>query len=162
MGDETLVTAEIAQTYRKRPVEVEAFLLTEDSALDVLHWIRTQGGHGNVLSGGTLQIVTLEGTMLADLGDYVIRGVQGEFYPCKPDIFQATYEYPAAQPTKWPTCTLNGHHLGDVHVGNEDHSKGSPAWKYVDSLGHATCSCCDPTNGFPCASAPTTPPGVTS
>jgi hypothetical protein len=38
------------------------------------------------------EIVTLEGTMRADVGDYVITGVQGEVYPCKPDIFRATYD----------------------------------------------------------------------
>lgn len=38
------------------------------------------------------EIVTLEGTMRADVGDYVITGVQGEVYPCKPDIFEATYD----------------------------------------------------------------------
>jgi hypothetical protein len=38
------------------------------------------------------EIVTLEGTMRADVGDYVITGVQGEVYPCKPDIFLATYD----------------------------------------------------------------------
>lgn len=41
---------------------------------------------------GELMIRTLEGDMRAAVGDYVIRGVQGEFYPCKPDIFEATYE----------------------------------------------------------------------
>ncbi|WP_407690379.1 hypothetical protein [Salimicrobium halophilum] len=39
-----------------------------------------------------LRIETLEGTMRADVGDYVIKGVNGEFYPCKPDIFEKTYE----------------------------------------------------------------------
>ena len=39
-----------------------------------------------------LRIGTLEGTMTAQLGDYIIRGVNGEFYPCKPDIFEKTYE----------------------------------------------------------------------
>ncbi len=38
------------------------------------------------------EVVTLEGTMRADVGDYIITGVQGEPYPCKPDIFRATYE----------------------------------------------------------------------
>lgn len=42
-------------------------------------------------SGG-LSIETLEGRMMADLGDYVIKGIQGELYPCKPDIFEMTYE----------------------------------------------------------------------
>jgi len=41
---------------------------------------------------GQLDIHTLEGTMLANPGDYIIKGVKGEFYPCKPDIFEATYE----------------------------------------------------------------------
>ena len=41
---------------------------------------------------GSLNIVTLEGTMRANVGDWIIRGVKGEFYPCKPDIFAATYE----------------------------------------------------------------------
>ena len=39
-----------------------------------------------------IEIDTLEGTMRADLGDFIIKGVQGELYPCKPDIFEATYE----------------------------------------------------------------------
>lgn len=42
--------------------------------------------------GQYLEVETLEGTMTADLGDWIIRGVQGELYPCKPDIFAATYE----------------------------------------------------------------------
>jgi hypothetical protein len=41
---------------------------------------------------GTLSIRTLEGVMRANVGDYVIRGIKGEIYPCKPDIFHATYE----------------------------------------------------------------------
>jgi len=42
--------------------------------------------------GGGLQIITLKGVMTAKLYDYIIRGVNGEFYPCKPDIFEKTYE----------------------------------------------------------------------
>lgn len=41
---------------------------------------------------GKLKIKTLEGVMTADIGDYIIKGVNGEFYPCKPDIFEKTYE----------------------------------------------------------------------
>lgn len=47
---------------------------------------------------GGLEILTLEGKMTADVGDWIIRGVKGEFYPCKPDIFEATYE-PAEEPS---------------------------------------------------------------
>jgi hypothetical protein len=44
------------------------------------------------LGSDTLQITTLEGTMTANVGDWIIRGVKGEIYPCKPDIFETTYE----------------------------------------------------------------------
>lgn len=41
---------------------------------------------------GKVEITTLEGTLTASIGDWIIKGVKGEFYPCKPDIFAATYE----------------------------------------------------------------------
>lgn len=41
----------------------------------------------------TMTIETLEGAMIANIGDYIIKGVNGEFYPCKPDIFEKTYEF---------------------------------------------------------------------
>ncbi|MGN7969013.1 hypothetical protein [Microbacterium sp. 22296] len=76
-------------TYRKKPVEIQAmhFETVLDGAL-IAEW----AGGSNEASPHEVQIKTLEGTMTASLGDYVIRGVQGEFYPCKPDIFAATYE----------------------------------------------------------------------
>jgi hypothetical protein len=83
--------------FRKRPVEVEALHLTADKNPDeIALWC---GGvvaphPGQMYTGGELviEIPTLEGTMRAGLGDWIIKGVQGEFYPCKPDIFEATYE----------------------------------------------------------------------
>lgn len=86
--------------YRKKPVVVEAMRLTERDARDVAAWCDGQvrilveqkfGGDTREFITG-LEIVTLEGVMTANLGDYVIRGVQGEFYPCKREIFEATYE----------------------------------------------------------------------
>lgn len=84
--------------YRKKPVEVDAlqFEGTVLSANEILAWIGIRGAdasrvHNNRPSDG-LVVHTLEGDMLACPGDWVIRGVQGEFYPCKPDIFDATYE----------------------------------------------------------------------
>lgn len=84
------------QRFRKRPVEIEAIRFTGDNRRDVLSWVYPS------LSGDALEaaevmclpvvIETLEGDMTANVGDYVIRGVAGEFYPCKPDIFAATYE----------------------------------------------------------------------
>jgi hypothetical protein len=78
--------------FRKKPVEIEARQTGPETAHDVLLWIRQSGQKGNLLTGGALEIYTLEGAMRADVGDWIIRGVQGEFYPCKPDIFAATYE----------------------------------------------------------------------
>lgn len=85
-------------TYRKKPVEVEAMQFdgTKDSANHVLAWIgRSEGdakrAHIRQPELG-LTISTIEGDMHASPGDWIIRGVQGEFYPCKPDIFAATYE----------------------------------------------------------------------
>lgn len=48
--------------------------------------------HETFPSQGIVKIPTLEGTMEASIGDYIIKGVNGEFYPCKPDIFNKTYE----------------------------------------------------------------------
>lgn len=73
--------------YRKKPVVIEAMLLTEDNRHDVGKWCKAEAMYYE-----GIDIKTLEGTMRASLGDWVIKGVQGEFYPCKPDIFDATYE----------------------------------------------------------------------
>lgn len=81
--------------YRKKPVEIEAVrfydtpeALTElsDMGLDPVHVSYA------LPSVPVLSIHTLEGVMNAIEGDYIIKGVKGEFYPCKPDIFEATYE----------------------------------------------------------------------
>jgi hypothetical protein len=75
--------------YRKRPVVIEARLfdpMDYDEACEVVGWCS-----GRAVEDGC-EIDTMEGVMLARPGDYVIRGVQREFYPCKPDIFEKTYE----------------------------------------------------------------------
>lgn len=73
--------------YRKRPVVVEAVKLTTQNVIDVAAWCKAYKWWAM-----GLQIETLEGIMDARIGDYVIKGVEGEFYPCKPSIFEATYE----------------------------------------------------------------------
>ena len=83
--------------YRKKPVVIEAREWTGANAVDLLAWI----GPGSRQDGQTLVIPTLEGDHEASLGDMIIQGIKGEFYPCKPDIFVATYETadtPAPQP----------------------------------------------------------------
>ena len=76
-------------TYRKKPVEVEAFKIGSD---DIPEWFSEELQAGNVSYNEAFYIKTLEGVMKADNGDYIIKGVKGEIYPCKPDIFEATYE----------------------------------------------------------------------
>ena len=73
--------------YRKRPVIVEAHQFDHTNATSLAEWC------GGTVNGDVITIGTLEGDMIAQLGDYIIRGVQGEHYPCKPDIFDATYEH---------------------------------------------------------------------
>lgn len=77
--------------YRKKPVVIEAFEFRageqrSEVAPDVV------AGVVRYTEGGTMLIKTLEGVMEAQPGDWIIKGVKGEFYPCKPDIFAATYE----------------------------------------------------------------------
>ena len=93
--------------YRKKPVEIEAWEFTREALKLNDSWVRlyvdelhlTSQHAGEVLY---IEIDTLEGTMRANLGDFIIKGVQGEFYPCKPDIFEQTYEK-----VQKGDCTLN-------------------------------------------------------
>jgi hypothetical protein len=82
--------------YRKKPVEIEARMWTGSNWHEMLQWIKWEGGYDvapvSSPDGSRLIIKTLEGHMTADMGDWIIKGVKGEFYPCKPDIFEATYE----------------------------------------------------------------------
>lgn len=87
------------QRFRKKPVEIEAMQLTPESRGQIIKWGEASVRPGQVIpavrpadDSAPLLIHTLEGTMRAEWGDFIIRGVQGEFYPCKPDIFAATYE----------------------------------------------------------------------
>lgn len=82
--------------YRKKPVVIEAVQFDGTNRREVLSFIYP-GMSDDALRGAEVMalpvvIGTLEGDMTVSPGDYVIRGVQGEFYPCKPDIFAATYE----------------------------------------------------------------------
>ena len=81
--------------YRKKPVVIEAIQYTGGihSADKVIAWAIERGagpGMRYVRLGNTVDIKTLEGTMSADPGDWIIRGLAGEFYSCKPDIFEVT------------------------------------------------------------------------
>lgn len=79
--------------YRKKPVTIEAKLFTKESATNVADWVGSQATLEQTYDGKWLMIIhTLEGGMIANEGDYIIKGVKGEFYPCREDIFLETYE----------------------------------------------------------------------
>lgn len=85
--------------YRKKPVIIEAFCWTGDNdQIEDPEWIldALKAGTAWFNNVGTdqveLEIATLEGNHIARRGDYIIKGVKGELYPCKPDIFHTTYE----------------------------------------------------------------------
>lgn len=74
----------------KKPVTVEAILYTGDNILEIYDFTCDCAAcHADV----GMAISTLEGDMIANIGDYIIKGVNGEFYPCKPDIFEKTYDF---------------------------------------------------------------------
>lgn len=81
------MSEEIKQ-YRKKPIVIEAMKLVRDH--EIAERAKSWCAGEPVFEG--LEIKTLEGIMLARFGDFIIRGIKGEFYPCKPDIFYATYE----------------------------------------------------------------------
>lgn len=85
--------------YRKKPVVIEAFKWTGDiNQIEDPEWIIEAIEKGLVWFNDigtkdvTMEIKTLEGNHIANRGDYIIKGIVGELYPCKPDIFEMTYE----------------------------------------------------------------------
>ena len=92
--------------YRKKPVVIEAVQWTGKNTREMYDFLTQTEGEVIDIKGdnfyvhfcnggcqtGNLMIKTLEGDHLANIGDFVIKGVKGEFYPCKPDIFEQTYE----------------------------------------------------------------------
>lgn len=88
-----------AKKYRKKPVVIEAVQLVDSPYVFVDYLTSEKIKEEDVIrsfgqdeAGIYVYINTLEGVMRASEGDYIIRGVRGEFYPCKPDIFEQTYE----------------------------------------------------------------------
>lgn len=86
--------------FRKKPVVIEAVQWTAKNFDECMQFMENDGGHKKAYEDAeegaykteNLYIVTLEGTMTASKGDWIIKGVNGEFYPCKPGIFDKTYE----------------------------------------------------------------------
>ena len=86
--------------YRKKPVVIEAFQIKQDLWSERTSWPewfydavqKPPGADGKALIGDIVEIITYEGSMTGSLGDWIIRGVKGELYPCKDSIFRMTYD----------------------------------------------------------------------
>jgi len=102
--------------FREKPVVIEAFQLppniVEDASEELVSFL-AESEFDIWTEGGVVRINTLEGVMIGNPGDWIIRGVAGEYYPCKPDIFEATYE-----PVEELTSTIT----------DEDVERGVAAW----------------------------------
>jgi hypothetical protein len=81
----------MVKQYRKKPVVIEAMQWTEDNLQNIINFCPDCFTYEKKYKQ-ILAITTLEGTMTASPGDYIIKGVAGEFYACKPDIFEKTYD----------------------------------------------------------------------
>lgn len=77
--------------YRKKPVIIEAVIWTGNN-IDEVKKLAKNATENFIFDNNDLFIETLEGNMKVSVGDYIIKGVEGEFYPCKPNIFKKTYE----------------------------------------------------------------------
>ena len=97
--------------YRKKPVTIEAIQFTDsdERVQELIEFARENfTPHGDLEHYTYAVIKTLEGDHRADIRDYIIKGVQGEFYPCKPDIFNTTYEAVEEEGEKCDTeCIYN-------------------------------------------------------
>jgi hypothetical protein len=76
--------------YRKKPVVIDAVKWTGENLDELRAFVPEEFRHNKI--NQPMGIITLEGVMTVSEGDYIIKGVKGEFYPCKPDIFEMTYE----------------------------------------------------------------------
>jgi hypothetical protein len=116
--------------YRKKPIVIEAIQWTGNNYDDLINF----GSEREIIDNGnkTLTITTLEGNHIASNGDYIIRGIKGEVYPCKPDIFKATYEEEKNKKNCFscihiPICNIR-HNLYKLH--NERVLKMIAEWDY--------------------------------
>ena len=79
----------------EKPVAIEAIQLTDDNHSEIIQWLSSYNVESYTLKStdpSGLYIKTLEGVMKANIGDYIIKGVKDEFYPCREDIFKMTYD----------------------------------------------------------------------
>ena len=122
--------------FRKRPVVVEAAQLVDDlrNHTEAAAWIEGSGGHAEIpFAEPCLYIETLEGRMRADIGDWIIKGVKGEFYPCKPDIFEATYAPAVAAQAARLAPEL--HHTATIGIADDCLTPGAVYATHIGTAG---------------------------
>lgn len=127
--------------YRKKPVVIEAFKLNSRGLIgEEWFWdavsenrIITNNFGKNYSQDAWCEIKTLEGIMVAKTGDYIIRGVEGEIYPCKPDIFEKTYEVASQQQKLNDNQKTVLEYLKDIYPKYED-SLQYTLWRFTDDV----------------------------
>lgn len=128
--------------FRKRPLVIEAARWDGSNENEIQAFM---GGYLKRVIGGMLFIGTLEGIMCASVGDYIIKGVKGEFYSCKPDIFAETYEDATIDPESLrpPGEWIDNHctACGETPLGEElwEHIDGEPP-RFERCIDY--CPCC--------------------
>lgn len=82
--------------YRKKSIVIEAKKLIQENLNEILSWVHhglpPEANSILTIDVGGCRVRTLEGSLYAPYGDWIIKGIKGEFYSCKPDVFEATYE----------------------------------------------------------------------
>lgn len=108
--------------YRKKPVVIEAFRFQIDNEMP--DWFADRVTNNTIIihEDGTCDVKTLEGTMKSSKGDYIILGVNGEVYPCKPDIFKKTYE-PVEEPLRLDFAFILNDELGGRKMNFEEYQQ---------------------------------------
>lgn len=84
----------MVKKYIKKPIVIEAIQWDGSTKrkLEIVDFMKSGQYQESFFNPGELIIPTLEGDLTVSVGDFIIKGIKGEFYPCKPDIFEATYE----------------------------------------------------------------------
>ena len=100
----------MVQRFRKKPVVIEAIQLTEENVDAIIEFCGSKV-KSHPMTGVVIE--TLEGNMIASNLDWIIKGVNGEFYPCKPDIFEKTYESADTPQSKTPIVLFDKSLLRD-------------------------------------------------
>ena len=109
----------MVKKYVKRPVSVEAIQYTDNNLYEVLDFVGKENYRLEHVKNGVVDIMicTLEGDHRCNEGDYIIKGIKGEFYPCKPDIFGKTYNEEKRKTIKLNIYHSDGNYMGVTYGG---------------------------------------------